>query len=268
MLESDDPPHVYMFTGMSGCGKTTLARIIANELGCDEIREINAANFNGIEYSRKMISESRFKGNRCWIIDEAQQLTAPAQDALLKLFEDGPSNCYYILCTTDPKKIKATIKNRCSKYEVAPLSNSDMEDLLAYIIDKEQSSIIDEAMDYIIEQADGSSRQALVLLEQIINLEEDQQLDCLENFKGLESQVIDLCRALSRKGSKFKECAKLAQALPEDPEKIRRAVMMYYANTLVKTGMAQHRHIVDCFSDNYYDTGKAGLICSIYDVFD
>lgn len=264
MLDSEIPPQVFLFHGESGTGKTTLARIVANELGCEKIVEKNLADFRGIDTARQIIGETRYKGMKCWIFDEAHQMTKDAQDALLKLFEDTPKGCYFILCTTEPKKVKKTIRSRCVEYETKLLNNMDMNRLLDRVIEAEDKNIIPEALDYIIEHTEGAARKALTMLEQIINLAEDEQIEALDDYNYTEVRVIDLCRALNKN---YKESIKLAKLLDTDPESIRRAILGYYTTVLMNNGDEHVRHILDCFMDNYYDSGKAGLVSSIWDVF-
>lgn len=264
MIKSDTPPQVYMFHGGSGTGKTTLARIVAQELKCENINEKNLADFRGIDTARQIISETRYKGTKCWIFDEAHQMTKDAQDALLKIFEDTPKHCYFILCTTEPNKVKKTIRSRCIEFETKPLSNMDMNRLLDRVIDKEDANIAPESIDYIVEHSEGASRKALTMLEQIINLPESEQINALDDYNYSEVAGIDLARALTKN---YKTAIAIAKKLDVDPEGVRRIVLGYYTTVLINKGDSQSRHILDCFMDNYYDSGKTGLICSIYDVF-
>jgi DNA polymerase-3 subunit gamma/tau len=116
MVESKEKPHSILMQGGSGCGKTTVARIIAKIFGSDEssIFESNAANTRGIDDIREIARTAPLStlGNKpkTYIIDESHQLTKPAQQALLKVLEDPPERCYFILCTTDPQNLIPTIR--------------------------------------------------------------------------------------------------------------------------------------------------------------
>ena len=121
-------PHVFLFYGPSGCGKTTLARIVKDELECSEanFNELNVANTRGIDTIREVIQFSHystFDGSpRIFLFDEAHKLTNDAQNALLKVLEDTPPKVYFILCTTDPKKIIKTIRNEMCNLSGEPIT--------------------------------------------------------------------------------------------------------------------------------------------------
>jgi DNA polymerase-3 subunit gamma/tau len=145
-LEKSKVPHAILFTGNSGCGKTTLARILAKKLNClppRDLVEINAADFNGIDTVREIrraASSGSIMGreySRCWIIDEGQQLSTAAQQGLLKLLEEAPAYAYFFLCTTDPQKIIPTIKNRCSEIKINSVSVVNLVALCNSVLAKE-----------------------------------------------------------------------------------------------------------------------------------
>ena len=117
LIQKEDRPHTYLFTGQSGCGKTSAARICANKLGAKghSIIEINSSNNRGIDTARDIIDQMQYKpleGN-IWvfIIDEIHQTTSVAQNALLKPLEDTTDSAYFFLCTTDPQKLIKPLKN-------------------------------------------------------------------------------------------------------------------------------------------------------------
>ena len=115
-------PHSYLLHGPAGCGKTTLGRIIAKEVGCKgmDFVELDSADFRGIQSVRGIRRQTAYAPMesecRVWLLDEAHALTNDAQTALLKALEEPPSHVYFILCTTMPEKLLPTLRSRCSQY--------------------------------------------------------------------------------------------------------------------------------------------------------
>ena len=134
--ELENGSHVFLMTGPAGCGKTTLARIMAKEVNAGplSIHEINSAENRGIDTAREIMEQMRYNPSDgdaiVWILDEMHQITSAGQNALLKALEDTPEHCYFFLCTTDPQKLIAPLKTRCSIINVKPLTNEEMTYLL------------------------------------------------------------------------------------------------------------------------------------------
>jgi DNA polymerase-3 subunit gamma/tau len=135
MGRDDRRPHLLLFVGPSGCGKTTLARIVRRKLRCGEadFMEVNAANNRGIDMVRDIeqrIGLAPIDGDcRVWLIDEAHALTPDAQGAFLKILEEPPSHVYFMLATTDPQKLKPTIRTRATEIVVYPVPPDDLAGL-------------------------------------------------------------------------------------------------------------------------------------------
>ena len=133
-------PHAFLLHGPTGCGKTTIARIIAKGIGAEgeDQREIDSADFRGIDTIRDLRRKSQYmatsSGNRIWIIDECHKLTNDAQNALLKILEEPPQHVYFALCTTEPQKLLETIKGRCIQLQVKPLNESQMKGLFRKVL--------------------------------------------------------------------------------------------------------------------------------------
>jgi DNA polymerase III gamma/tau subunit len=193
-------------------------------------------------------------------------LTTEAQNSLLKELEDTRDWTYFILCTTNPNKLIKTIKNRCTEIKVRPLFPDEMKGLIHKVIRREEKDVKDEAVERIIELADGSPRMALVLLNQIINLKPAAQLGGLERAETVK-QAKDLFNALLN--DNFATVCTILPKLDEEPEQLRRYVLAAAGNVFVKSKGKNKRsyNILNAFRDNFYDSGKAGLIAACFESF-
>jgi DNA polymerase III gamma/tau subunit len=274
-MSPDKRPHTYMFTGPSGCGKTTLARILANEYGCSnmDLIELNAANTRGIEAMREVVDQSHLAPMdgkaRVVILDESHQLTTPAQQALLKVLEDTPRYAYYIFCTTDPQRIIPTIRNRCTTFQVNTLSPQEIGDLVDGILKVLETTISDNIWEKLIATTDGSPRKALVLLEQLISLDNEEEQEKIIYRSQTETETIELCRALLR-GCDWNTVIEIYKGINDkEPEKIRRAILGYMKsvalNSNTDTAM-KSVGIIAVFENSTFDSGEAGLIRMLYQV--
>lgn len=267
-------PHFILFQGGSGMGKTTLARILKAKLKCGDpdFQEINAAGQGrGIERVKQIESQigmAPIAGEcRIYLIDEAHKLTNDAQNALLKMLEDTPRHVYFFVCTTDPQKLIATIRTRATTVTVAPLQSEEMRALLQKVCGKEEIELSEDVEDAIVEVAEGSSRQALVLLNQIVGLEEQDQLDTISKADHKRA-AIELCRKLFNTRTTWKEVAGIIKSLDVEPEQFRWMILGYASTICLGGGKMASRAfvILDQFNGNYYDSKKAGLIADCWEV--
>jgi len=282
-------PHFIMFTGPSGCGKTTLARIIANRLGCtpENLEEINAASDRGIDLVRRIESHVGYNPigggeSRVWLIDECHQLSGDAQGGFLKVLEDPPSHAYFIFCTTDPQKLRQTIRTRATIIELKAVKIADLKQVILRALDAEVCidengnehipEVSDDVIDKIAEYADGSPRKALVLLGQVLGIVgEDEQMKALQATLP-SKDAIEIPRTLLKRGSQFADVLsviKSIQDMDEQAEKIRWLVLSYMTKVALTGGkdVARAMQIIDAFRDNYYDTKGAGLILSCHQCY-
>lgn len=179
-LETGEIKHAYLFCGGAGTGKTTSARIFAKEVNNGEGTpiEIDAASNNGVENVRDIIEDSKFKSldskYKVYIIDEVHMLSTGAFNALLKTLEEPPAGTIFILCTTDPQKIPATIMSRVQRFDFTRISVDDIVSQLKYILESENAEGASydydiEALRFIAKLANGGMRDAITRLEKVLD---------------------------------------------------------------------------------------------------
>ncbi|MCR5304454.1 MAG: DNA polymerase III subunit gamma/tau [Lachnospiraceae bacterium] len=192
-LKNGNIGHAYLFCGTRGTGKTTVAKILARAVNCENptedgpcnvcptcqsilrganlaVAEIDGASSNKVEYVRNIIDEVQYlpQGGKkkVYIIDEAHMLTDSSVNALLKTLEEPPEYALFILCTTDPGRLLQTILSRCQRYDFRYISLPVIADRLAHVCDMESIEIEENALRYIASAGDGSMRDSLSLLDE------------------------------------------------------------------------------------------------------
>ncbi|MBP5297922.1 MAG: DNA polymerase III subunit gamma/tau, partial [Lachnospiraceae bacterium] len=187
--------HAYLFTGTRGTGKTSVAKIFARAVNCENpvdgnpcgecptckaiasgaamnVMEIDAASNNGVDNIRDIVEEVSYSPAlgkyKVYIIDEVHMLSIGAFNALLKTLEEPPSYVIFILATTEVHKIPITILSRCQRYDFRRIGIDVISDRLKELVDKENVVVEEKALKYIAKVADGSMRDALSLLDQCI----------------------------------------------------------------------------------------------------
>ena len=221
--------HAYIFSGLRGIGKTTIARILARAVNCEnpidgepcnqcknclailndettDIVELDAASNNGVDEMREILEKVNFLPSvlrkKVYIIDEAHMLSTAAFNALLKTLEEPPLHVMFILATTEPHKIPQTILSRCQRFDFKQLSVEEISKEINLICEKENIKIENDAVVAIAESAEGGMRDALSILDQASVYSNDtitvEDVDCvtgrISNYK-----LIDLVKNLKEK---------------------------------------------------------------------
>ncbi len=183
--------HAYLFCGTRGVGKTSMARVLARALNAPkeltqsaaisnsilrgedmDVIEIDGASNRGVDDARDLISKAGILPARSpykiYIIDEVHMLTTPAFNALLKTMEEPPPHVKFILCTTEPHKVPATIQSRCQRFDFKPISTARIAEHLRSVIAQEKLQADDAAIHLVAKLGNGSMRDALSLLDRLI----------------------------------------------------------------------------------------------------
>lgn len=235
--------HAYLFCGGRGTGKTTVARIFARDIGCndEDIIEIDAASNRGIDEIRELrdaVRTAPFSSPyKVYIVDEAHMLTKEAANALLKTLEEPPAHVIFILATTDPEKLPATIVSRCQKIVFQVPSLLTLASRLIHVTKGEGKSLGEDAGLLLAKHGKGSYRDALGYLEQVIGMSKGKEItleevisvighpehallvDLLTSFsKGDDKKIVQLVEILSKKSGALR-------AYDEFLELVRKALL-------------------------------------------
>lgn len=257
----------YIFTGPSGVGKTTLARIIARSFKA-ELVEINAANHTGVDAMRDITEMTRFqvvgkRSKRTIIIDEAHMLTRGAWNVLLKPIEEPPKHIIWVFCTTEGSKIPDTIRTRCTIYDLQEVDEEDITALLKTVVEAEDLTVHDDVIDLIATKSEGSPRRALTFLEQCDGIK--SRKEAARTIKQVDGEgtddMIRLCRALAKGGLKWPAAMELVTPMKEqNPEGIRIVITHYFGAALLSAPSDKFAmralNILSAFSDPYPQGGN------------
>ena len=235
-IKANKVPNAYLFTGIRGVGKTTIARIVAKSLNCIngidkickddlcdnceaitnsshiDVLEMDAASKTGVDDVRDLIEFSRYGPStskyKIFIIDEVHMLSKQAFNALLKTLEEPPQyenggGLKFIFATTEIKKIPITVVSRCQRFDLSRVKSGELFEFIKKIKDKEKGKISDDALRLIVKISEGSVRDALSLLDRaLLSLDKDKELDLNSAQKIFgyfdKSQLIDLFELILR----------------------------------------------------------------------
>ena len=228
-IKSNKTPNAYLFTGIRGVGKTTIARIVAKSLNClngidkickdkrcenceaisnsnhIDVLEMDAASKTGVDDVRDLIEFSRYGPTsakyKIFIIDEVHMLSKQAFNALLKTLEEPPKYLKFIFATTEIKKIPVTIVSRCQRFDLSRIKSKELFEFINKVKDKENGKVTDDALKLIVKISEGSVRDALSVLDRIlISQSNDKELDLkfAQKIFGYfdKSYLIDLFKLL------------------------------------------------------------------------
>ncbi len=272
--------HSFILAGPSGVGKTTLARIIANVAAgghatATNIDEVPAADHTGVDDMRAVATRalSRAIGVspvKTIILDEAHRLSANAWDVLLKPIEEPPKHVFWCLCTTNPGKIPRTIQTRCVKFELQPVDEVSIYELLLNVSQAENFAISEDVLEVIAEGSGGSPRQSLVYLEACRFCKNANDARGIIRTAAQAKEPVDLARLLIAKhGASWQSAVRIINSIENvEAESVRIVVSVYLAGCLAKARTEDEARnllrVLDCFSTPYVSTDKlAPLYLSI-----
>jgi DNA polymerase III gamma/tau subunit len=274
-----DAAHTFLFTGPSGVGKTTLARLSAKFVRCapQDIVEIAAAVNTGVDAMREIQTAADYQPfggeSKAIILDEVQRLSKPAWESLLKALEEPSPHTYWFLCTTEPDKVPKTITTRAASFKLKPVADAAMRDLLADVCNREGIELAGDVDGMLISKAAGSPRQLLSDLAIVRGAKDKREAAELLSSAVESEPVRELCRLLTDgKASWQKAMAVVSNAVAQhEPEEIRILVCRYMAAVAINASSdraAGHALMVlDYFRSPFFSAeGNAPLILAIGNV--
>jgi len=205
---------------------------------------------------------------RIWLMDECHMLTGEASNAFLKILEDTPSHVYFILCTTDPQKLIATIRSRATIYPIKPLTSTSINEIIKRVCTKEKIKISKTVSDKIVSLSDDSARNALVFLDKIALLDKEKdQLEAISEA-SVEAAAIQIARTLVNPRTTWIQMAKVLKETQKEDAEGMRWMILGYAKAILINGKSDDRafQIIQVFRDNWYDCKAAGLVSCCYEI--
>lgn len=270
-LETDNVSQAYLFTGTRGTGKTTTARILAKALNCTgnpadgqlpcgecenckaikegrflDVIEMDAASNRGVNEVRDLIEKVNYPPMvgryKVYIIDEVHMLTPEAENAFLKTLEEPPAHVIFILATTNPEKVRETIRSRCMRLDFRRVSEDDLIEGMERICRRKQVNITRDALALVAQKADGSVRDGLSILEQCISggdalvdletVEDYLGSAGMDFYLGLTQNVIEhnMAEALKRVGDALRTGCDAKQIFSDWLEHYRNLMVVRYVD--------------------------------------
>ena len=216
-------------------------------------------------YDFQVKNNPSYIANGCYV-HNCHQLTVPAQESLLVILEEPPKHIYFALCTTEPAKLKKSLKRRCHSYEFAVLTPIQIKKLLKDILEKEGvKDFPKEVIEKIADVCDGSPGKALNLLDTVIDVTDDKTaLDAVENATITEANIAEIVRLLLSGRAQWSEIATLIKGLSGEPESLRYAFLGYFNAVLLDKGTDRVAEMMMAFQESVMYSGRGGLTLAIY----
>ena len=275
--------HAYLFCGTRGTGKTSTAKIFARAINClhptedgepcneckvcqdilagrsVNVMEIDAASNNSVDNIREIREEVKYPPTegtfKVYIIDEVHMLSNSAFNALLKTLEEPPAHVIFILATTDPQKVPATILSRCQRFDFRRITADDIAHTLMKYLNEEGLAATEDALRYVAQLADGSLRDSLSILDQCLAFYsgEEVTLEKVQDVVGAVDKTVffDMTEALKRKdAAKAMELVEEMLLAGRDVKQFVTELLVHLRNLLVTCTVPDNARILDLSAEN------------------
>ena len=204
------------------------------------------------------------------VVHNCHQITGPAQEGLLDLLEHPPEHTHFVFCTTEPQKLKITLRRRCFQGSVEPLSSVSLINLLVKTLETEEVSLSSKIMDKIVECSDGSPGIALGMLDSVIDMEEEDEEDAIEAITlGVpDIKIIELCRSLMKDPSKWSEVQAVLKSIDlkkVEAESVRMMIVGYFTSVMLKNPNQRIANIGLLFTDSFIYSRGLGLAIACWE---
>lgn len=283
--DKDKVPRTMMIHGDSGCGKTTIGRMIALEFGINsdiDLHEMDAAQYRGVNDMDALLANvstapvaSKYK---MYLLDEVHMLSKTAQESLLKRLEHPPKHVFFILCTTEPKKLIATVRSRCTEYKVQPLTKAEGAKFIT-VISKKAKLITSEAItNKVMDETGRRPRAMLTAMQKLMGITDELEAlsvlnESLDDDINIYELTMLLIKQQGKKGAWKTACDLIKASNSTDAEAIRRSVLGITSKMMLTSqGKSPQRsdwtdnmyRVMSAFEDHTYDIGMPGVVLNCY----